>query len=579
MKAKNVEVMRKILYAVESGGQVYGKQNYSAFAGVGANTSNEKAITVGAGQWYANEARSLLLKIQNLHADTFRKLDDAGIASDLKKDWSAYGVTAASRKGKCIIALISSTNGKLTQDAYMDLQINTYADSIAKAYGAMTDDAMMECINIIHQGGSSALKRILAKTSKPYSAKTIYAALCTDPSDKSSNNQVGDYTSRQKKVYEFITKYADYAKEATSTVGVRMANCGHDENGRYTGGTPGDQSGTEWYLRSWYSYPWNYVFRWKNEELAKLFAELAIEAADNNKIGYCQGHRDTFWNQLQKVGYRPGKITTACETDCSAGTIALIKAVGHLKGIKVLQNCSATYTGNMYTWFSKSDVKQYFEILTGKYLVNSVYAMVGDINLNVQHHVNITVDNGASAGTRSGSDGGTTITSSKGYLQKGDTGSEVKTMQKMLIVCGYTCGSAGADGDFGSGTETALKKFQKAYSLEADGIYGANSKSKLEAAYKSKTSSSTGSSSNGSTAKAEDADFIDKTLAGPYKTTANLWMKTGAGKEKTGILVVPKGKEVQNYGYYSKASDGAKWLYVKYDGKVGFCSSKYLQKQ
>ena len=64
MKQQNITVLRKILYAVESGGQVYGHQNYSAFAGVGANTPNEKAITIGAGQWYAGEARLLLQNIQ-----------------------------------------------------------------------------------------------------------------------------------------------------------------------------------------------------------------------------------------------------------------------------------------------------------------------------------------------------------------------------------------------------------------------------------------------------------------------------------------------------------------------------------
>lgn len=58
MQKKNIEVLRKILYAVESGGQVYGCQNYAAFIGAGANCSNEKAITIGAGQWYAGEAKS-----------------------------------------------------------------------------------------------------------------------------------------------------------------------------------------------------------------------------------------------------------------------------------------------------------------------------------------------------------------------------------------------------------------------------------------------------------------------------------------------------------------------------------------
>ncbi len=57
------------------------------------------------------------------------------------------------------------------QDELMDEQITEYAASIAKTYGSMPDTAMMECINIIHQGGSAALKRILAKTAKPYTAK------------------------------------------------------------------------------------------------------------------------------------------------------------------------------------------------------------------------------------------------------------------------------------------------------------------------------------------------------------------------------------------------------------------------
>lgn len=38
MIEKNIEVLRKILYAVETGGQVYGKQRYDAFIGAGANT-------------------------------------------------------------------------------------------------------------------------------------------------------------------------------------------------------------------------------------------------------------------------------------------------------------------------------------------------------------------------------------------------------------------------------------------------------------------------------------------------------------------------------------------------------------
>lgn len=209
MIEKNIEVLRKILYAVETGGQVYGKQRYDAFIGAGANTPNEKAITIGAGQWYAGEAKRLLQEIQRADPAQFKRLDTQGIADDLlHKNWSRYAISPTSAKAKCIIKIIYSSVGIKSQDKLMDTQIREYAESITKTYGSMPDTAMMECINIIHQGGAAALKRILAKTAKPYTSERIYSALCTDPADKSNNNQVGDYTTRQKKVIEMIRTYA-----------------------------------------------------------------------------------------------------------------------------------------------------------------------------------------------------------------------------------------------------------------------------------------------------------------------------------------------------------------------------------
>ena len=58
-------------------------------------------------------------------------------------------------------------------------------------------------------------------------------------------------------------------------------------------------------------------------------------------------------------------------------------------------------------------------------------------------------------------------------IKLGSKGSDVKKAQQLLIAKGYSCGTAGADGDFGAGTYNAVKKFQAANGLEADGIVGA----------------------------------------------------------------------------------------------------------
>ena len=64
-------------------------------------------------------------------------------------------------------------------------------------------------------------------------------------------------------------------------------------------------------------------------------------------------------------------------------------------------------------------------------------------------------------------------------LRRGMSGADVRALQAALIAYGYSCGAAGADGDFGAGTEAALKQFQTRYSLGADGIAGKGTWGKL----------------------------------------------------------------------------------------------------
>lgn len=55
-------------------------------------------------------------------------------------------------------------------------------------------------------------------------------------------------------------------------------------------------------------------------------------------------------------------------------------------------------------------------------------------------------------------------------LKKGSKGDAVKTLQENLKKLGYT--SVSVDGDFGPGTEDAVRQLQKAFGYNVDGLVG-----------------------------------------------------------------------------------------------------------
>jgi len=60
----------------------------------------------------------------------------------------------------------------------------------------------------------------------------------------------------------------------------------------------------------------------------------------------------------------------------------------------------------------------------------------------------------------------------RGWFQKGDTGENVKKMQKILIYLGFSCGKSGADGEYGDNTDSAVCKYEKKYGLTVDHAWG-----------------------------------------------------------------------------------------------------------
>ena len=302
-------------------------------------------------------------------------------------------------------------------------------------------------------------------------------------------------------------------------MGLIVGSARIDENGNLKNGKTGDQTRKEVSTQAYYTHKkgW-YVLRAKSVAHANALATAMKQACDNNKIGYDQNERNGVITQLKKYGSLD-KIATATECDCSSLVrTCIIQATG-----KDVGNIT---TANEASVLEASGLFEAKKSVTGGGMLYN-----GDILVTKTKGHTVIVVSGRARSTATTSN---TSTATKSYLSKGDKGNGVKTMQTMLIACGYSCGSYGADGDFGSDSDKALRKFQGDYGLTVDGKYGSKSKAKLESVYNRKKSS--------------------KPL-GTYKVTAKsgLYVREGAG---TNYNIVPKNKLTKNAQEHAK-SNGA----------------------
>ena len=256
-----------------------------------------------------------------------------------------------------------------------------------------------------------------------------------------------------------------------------LSNSGRDERGLYSGGQAGDQDGGEWAIVPWYNYPWggwDYVLHHPDSNVRALIAKLATEAAHNNNIGYDQSERYTFWEQLSQCGFRPANIQTPCESDCSAGVLAIVKAVGYLTGNERLKAVSIYgYTGNERDILTSAG----FQCMNGvKYLTSDDYLYAGDILLNEENHTCTCVTDGSKAGEEP-----------KDYfvfktrqLSLGYKSIEDVYVLECVLKC-RTFYDGDIDGKFGGDVDAGVRRFQRKAHIKEDGVAGYDTFCKLYA--------------------------------------------------------------------------------------------------
>lgn len=269
---------------------------------------------------------------------------------------------------------------------------------------------------------------------------------------------------------------------------IMVGSARSDENGRYNSGAAGDQkqkstndTAGEVSMQNMYTHSkgW-YVLRPKSAAHAKAIAERMKAACKNAKLGYDQ------YNRLGVIKY--GIDTdTKTECDCSSLVRQCIKeATGVDAGNFTTDNQCAKLaaTGlfeSKFTYVSQAKTPVYDgDVLVTKTKGHTVIVVSGNSRAvsgynskewvkALQRALNVSVDGIAGKETH-----GACPTLRAGY-----TGTVVKLMQQRIGEHFGITVKGGYDGDFGSGTLAAVKKFQKQKGLEVDGIVGKNTWRKL----------------------------------------------------------------------------------------------------
>lgn len=168
-----------------------------------------------------------------------------------------------------------------------------------------------------------------------------------------------------------------------------VVNASLGENGRITGGQPGDQTGREVRVQTWYDRPWNLMLRYPNASLGVQASDIAAALANSNLVGYNQNSRMSLYNRLRdyynfdvNAYIASGDLTNV---DCSSFVYTCWACV--LPSIRY--NGSAPSTSEMYDAYTDWGFTAYRQQM---YLDSPDYLLAGDLLVYEGHHTVIAYE-------------------------------------------------------------------------------------------------------------------------------------------------------------------------------------------
>lgn len=306
-----------------------------------------------------------------------------------------------------------------------------------------------------------------------------------------------------------------------------------DENGQDHSGIAGDQTGHEVETQEWYLHPKGYVLiRPKDKKVAECIAVDMEYACKNDNVGYDQWQANTLYKLAKLHGFDISKVDTPCETHCAA----LVRVCGCYAGtvcnIESLKTLVDFHTG---IEVSVLEATGQFDILKDpKYTEHWEYLRRGDILVTkTKGHTLVVLEDGP-----------------KAYEQDPEPHKDSVLYRTTGNVWMRT----------GPGTS-----YDKVIAIPKDKFVYVYDKI-----------------SNWAKCSYEDKEgYVSmKYLAEierRYFTTGNVWMRKSPSPIGSSIMVVRSGSFVKGTGKTASFL-GTSWYEVVYDGKTGWCSSKYLER-
>lgn len=171
---------------------------------------------------------------------------------------------------------------------------------------------------------------------------------------------------------------------------IQVISASLGENGSIHGGAPGDQTGSEVYVRNWYNKPWNLMLRYPDPVKARAAAVAGYMLAESNLVGYNQDERNTLYQQLKANNFSVASyISSGVKTNCDCSSFVFACYAVALPDIRY--DGDAPSTSEMRAAYTSWGFTPYTQPL---YLDSPDYLQVGDVLVSEGRHTVIAWESG-----------------------------------------------------------------------------------------------------------------------------------------------------------------------------------------